>query len=246
VKRLHSANQNSTIDDACGERDDARMAQPVFDPLTTYREYPPDEMARRAAEFYAELNRRRTVREFSPRPVPRAVIDDCLRAAGTAPSGANMQPWHFVVVTDAEVKSRIRAAAEEEEREFYRHRAPQEWLDALAPLGTDEHKPFLETAPYLIAIFTQTHGIRADGGSFKHYYAHESVGIATGLLIAALHHAGLVTLTHTPSPMAFLNDLLGRPANERPFLLLVVGYPAESATVPRIGRKPLEEIATFL
>lgn len=221
------------------------MSQPAFDPLTTYREYPADEMERRAAAFYADLRRRRTVRDFSTRPVPRAVIEDCLRTAGTAPSGANMQPWHFVVVADADLKSRIRRAAEDEEREFYCRRAPQEWLDALAPLGTDEHKPFLETAPYLIAIFTQTHGLLADGRSVKHYYAQESVGIATGLLIAALHHVGLATLTHTPSPMAFLNDLLGRPAHERPFLLLVVGYPAEGATVPRITKKPLDEIATF-
>jgi len=221
------------------------MSQPTFDPLTTYHEYPADEMERRAATFYADLRRRRTVRDFSTRPVTRAVIEDCLRTAGTAPSGANMQPWHFVVVADADLKSRIRRAAEDEEREFYCRRAPQEWLDALAPLGTDEHKPFLETAPYLIAIFTQTHGLLADGRSVKHYYAQESVGIATGLLIAALHHVGLATLTHTPSPMAFLNDLLGRPAHERPFLLLVVGYPAEGATVPRVTKKPLDEIATF-
>jgi len=221
------------------------MSQPTFDPLTTYHEYPADEMERRAATFYADLRRRRTVRDFSTRPVTRAVIEDCLRTAGTAPSGANMQPWHFVVVADADLKSRIRRAAEDEEREFYCRRAPQEWLDALAPLGTDEHKPFLETAPYLIAIFTQTHGLLADGRSVKHYHAQESVGIATGLLITALHHVGLATLTHTPSPMAFLNDLLGRPAHERPFLLLVVGYPAEGATVPRITKKPLDEIATF-
>ena len=221
------------------------MSQPIFDPITTYREYPTDEMERRAAAFYADMSRRRTVRDFSTRPVPRAVIEDCLRTAGTAPSGANLQPWHFVVVADADLKSRIRRAAEDEEREFYTRRAPQEWLDALAPLGTDERKPFLETAPYLIAIFTQTHGRLADGRSMKHYYAQESVGIATGLLIAALLHVGLATLTHTPSPMAFLNDLLGCPAHERPFLLLVVGYPAEGATVPRITKKPLDEIATF-
>jgi len=221
------------------------MTQPIFDPLPSYREYPPDEMARRAAAFYADMSRRRTVRDFSSREVPQRVIEDCLRAAGTAPSGANMQPWHFVVVSGAELKSRIRHAAEEEEREFYDRRAPQEWLAALAPLGTDEYKPFLETAPYLIAIFAQVHGRLDDGRAVKHYYAQESVGIATGLLIAALHHAGLVTLTHTPSPMGFLNDLLGRPAHERPFLLLVVGYPAEGATVPRIAKKGLDEIATF-
>jgi nitroreductase len=157
-----------------------------------------------------------------------------------------LQPWHFVVVTDPEIKRKIRLAAEEEEREFYQNRAPQEWLDALAPLGTDEHKPFLETAPYLIAIFAQSYGLLPDGRRVKHYYVSESVGIATGFLITALHHAGLVTLTHTPSPMGFLNEILDRPPNERPFLLLVVGYPAENAAVPAITKKPLEEIATFL
>ena len=221
------------------------MSQPIFDPLTTYREYPTHEMERRAVAFYADLRRRRTVRDFSTRPVPQVVIEDCLRAAGSAPSGANLQPWYFVVVADADLKARIRRAAEDEEREFYARRAPQEWLDALAPLGTDEHKPFLEAAPYLIAIFTQSHGRLDDGRSVKHYYAQESVGIATGFLIAALHNAGLATLTHTPSPMRFLNELLGRPTHERPFLLLVVGYPAEGATVPRITKKPLDEIATF-
>jgi len=217
-----------------------------FVPYDQYQAYPEPEMLRRAAEFYADLRRRRTVREFDARPVPRGVIEDCLRAAGTAPSGANMQPWRFVVVTDPAIKGRLRALAEAEEREFYHGRAPQEWLDALAPLGTDEHKPFLETAPYLIAIFAQSYGVLPDGHRVKHYYAQESVGIATGLLIAALHHAGLATLTHTPSPMGFLNELLGRPENERPFLLLVVGYPAAGAQVPAITKKPLEEIATFV
>jgi nitroreductase len=221
------------------------MSQPAFDPLS-FREYPPDEMAQRASAFLADVGQRRTVRDFSNRSVPRTVIEKCVRAAGTAPSGANMQPWHFVVVSDPAVKSRIRAAAEEEERAFYQRRAPQEWLDALAPLGTDEHKPFLETAPYLIAIFAQAHGTTADGRPVKHYYVPESVGIATGMLIAALHLAGLATLTHTPSPMGFLNEILVRPANERPFLLLVVGYPAPGATVPRIVKKRLDEIATFL
>jgi nitroreductase len=221
------------------------MSQPTFDPLSGYREYPPVEMASRAAAFAADMSRRRTVRDFSSRAVPREVIEDCIRAAGTAPSGANLQPWHFVVVADAELKGRIRAAAEDEEREFYHRRAPREWLAALAPLGTDEHKPFLETAPYLIAVFAQSHGRLDDGRTVKHYYAQESVGIATGFLIAALHHAGLATLTHTPSPMGFLNELLDRPANERPFLLLVVGYPADGATVPRITKKRLDEIATF-
>ena len=203
-------------------------------------------MQRRALEFYDEVRRRRTVRAFSDRPVPRAVVETCLRAAGTAPNGANLQPWHFVVVSDPAVKRRIREAAEAEEREFYSGRAPQEWLDALAPLGTDADKPFLETAPYLIAIFAQSYGVAPDGRKVKHYYVAESVGIATGFLIAALHHAGLATLTHTPSPMGFLNEILGRPENERPFLLLVVGYPAEGVTVPAITKKTLEEIATFV
>lgn len=215
-------------------------------PLTTYHAYPVAEMQARATAFYEELRRRRTVRDFSERPVPRAILEACLRTAGTAPSGANQQPWHFVVVSDATVKTRIRQAAEAEEREFYERRASQEWLDALAPIGTDAHKPFLETAPYLIAIFAQVHGVGADGGKIKHYYVTESVGIATGLLIAALHHAGLATLTHTPSPMGFLNEILARPANERPFLLLVVGYPAENALVPAITKKSLAEIATFV
>lgn len=224
----------------------ARASPATFDPLTTYREYPADEMRRRAAAFCADMSRRRTVRDFASRPVPREVIEDCLRTAGTAPSGANMQPWRFVVVGDQDLKRQIRRAAEDEEREFYRHRAPQEWLDALAPLGTDENKPFLEAAPCLIAVFAETIGRLPDGRAVKHYYVQESVGIAAGLLIAALHHAGLATLTHTPSPMRFLNGLLGRPAHERPFLLLVVGYPAAGATVPRIARKGLDEIATFL
>jgi nitroreductase len=178
--------------------------------------------------------------------VPREVIVDCLRAAGTAPNGANMQPWHFVVVGDPSLKKQIRAEAEKEEHEFYHHRAPREWLEALAPLGTDEHKPFLETAPYLIVVFAQTYGTLPDGRRVKHYYAQESVGIATGLLITALHHAGLASLTHTPSPMRFLNGLLKRPAHERAFLILVVGYAADEARVPDISKKSIEEIATFL
>jgi len=186
------------------------------------------------------------VREFSDRPVPREVIENCLLAAGTAPNGANMQPWHFVAVSDPEIKKQIRIAAEEEELEFYQHKAPQEWLEALAPLGTDEHKPFLETAPYLLAIFAQRHGVLPDGRKVKHYYAVESVGIATGMLITAVHNAGLVSLTHTPSPMNFLNKLLDRPGHERPFLLLVVGYPADDAQVPAITKRPLNEIATFI
>jgi iodotyrosine deiodinase len=219
---------------------------PSFQPLDSYQSYPPDEMSSRATSFYAELRRRRTVREFSDRPVSRDVIENCLRAAGTAPSGANLQPWRFVVVSDPAIKHRIRIDAEKEEREFYEHKAPKEWLDALAPLGTDANKVFLETAPYLIVIFAQSYGLNADGSKVKHYYAQESVGIATGFLIAALHHAGLATLTHTPSPMGFLNEILERPSNERAFINLVVGYPADDASVPAIGKKPLDEIATFL
>lgn len=214
-------------------------------PLQSYRSYPPEEMKTRARAFRQELERRRTVRDYSPRPVERDVIEECLRAAGTAPSGANLQPWHFVVVSDPEVKKQIRIAAEKEEAAFYEERAPEEWLEALEPLGTGPEKPFLEAAPYLIAIFAQNYGLRKDGSKVKHYYASESVGIATGMLITALHNAGLATLTHTPSPMGFLNNILARPANERAFLLLVVGHPAEDARVPDIDKKPLEEIATF-
>lgn len=222
------------------------MTTPSFIPLATYEEYSADEMRQRAASFYATMDRRRSVREFSPRDVPRAVIEDCIRAAGTAPSGAHQQPWHFVVVGDAAKRHEIRIAAEREEHEFYAHRAPPEWLAALARLGTTEDKRFLDVAPYLIVVFVESHGVTPDGERVKHYYATESVGIATGLLIAALHTAGLATLTHTPSPMGFLNQLLDRPANERPFLNLVVGYPADGVTVPALERKPLDAIATFL
>lgn len=213
--------------------------------LLDFHEYEPEEMLERAEAFRREVRRRRTVREFSPRMVSRTVIEECLMAAGSAPSGANMQPWHFAVVADPGVKRRIRTAAEAEEYEFYHNRAPQEWLDALAPLGTDEHKPFLEQAPFLIVVFAQNYGLLPDGRKVKHYYAAESVGIATGILITALHHAGLATLTHTPSPMGFLNDILGRQENERPFLLLVVGYPDEAARVPDIQKKNLAEMASF-
>lgn len=221
------------------------MTKPIFTPLA-YQAYPPETMLRRAVEFHAMMLRRRTVRDYALRPVPRQVIEQCLLAAGTAPSGANLQPWHFVVVSDPGVKRQIRLAAEEEEHEFYQRRATPEWLAALAPLGTDEHKPFLEIAPYLIVIFSQPWHINAAGKKVKHYYATESVGIATGMLITAIHNAGLVSLTHTPSPMKFLNRILGRPTNERPFLLLVVGYPAEDAQVPVISKKPLREITTFI
>ena len=214
--------------------------------LPNYAEYPLAVMRERLAAFYAEVNRRRTVRDFSDRPVPRDIIEAALQAAGTAPSGANLQPWHFVVVSGADTKRRIRVAAEAEEREFYEHRASPEWLAALEPLGTDSKKPFLETAPYLIAVFLQKYGMLADGRKVKHYYPTESTGLATGILITALHHAGLVCLTHTPSPMKFLNEILGRPDSERPFLLLVTGYPAADARVPDIERKPLSEFASFI
>jgi len=217
-----------------------------FIPLSQYTEYPAEEMLVRSAAFYEQMKRRRTVRDFSSRAVQREVIEDCIRAAGTAVSGANMQPWQFVVVEDPAIKSALRIAAEKEERAFYEQKAPQEWLDALAPLGTDPNKPFLEVAPFLIAVFQERFGVLEDGRKVKHYYATESVGIATGLLIAAIHHAGLVCLTHTPSPMGFLNEVLDRPRSERPFLLLVVGYPAELATVPDITKKALTDISTFI
>ncbi len=218
------------------------------DPFVPYQDYPdyrPEEMLSRASDFHRSLSRRRSVRDFSDRPIPEGVLEQCLLAASKAPSGANLQPWHFAVVRSAQVKSRIRQAAEEEERAFYSGRAPQEWLDALAPLGTDESKPFLETAPALVAIFAQSYDLTEQGEKRKNYYVTESVGIATGFLIAALHNAGLCCLTHTPSPMKFLNQILERPSRERPFLLLVVGYPAEGVQVPSITKRSLQEIASY-
>lgn len=219
-----------------------------FVPHDDYIEYSVEEMRKRAAEFYSEIKRRRTVREFSDRPVPQDIIETCLLSAGTAPSGANLQPWQFVVVTDPDIRKTLRMEAEKEELEFYNRRAPQEWLDALAPLGTDANKEFLTRAPYLIVIFSKAYDVLPDGRKVKNYYAQESVGIATGMLITSLHHAGLATLTHTPSPMGFLNDVLGRPKNERPAMLLVVGYPEPDVQVPvkAIQKKRLEEIATFV
>ncbi len=213
-------------------------------PLAGFPDYSDEQMLQRARAFHEQLARRRTVRHFSDRPVPQAVIDECLQAAGSAPSGANLQPWHFTVVTAPELKKKIREAAEEQERHFYEHRASDEWLEALAPLGTDETKPYLEIAPCLIAIFSQPYHREPDGTKVKHYYPAESVGIATGFLIAALHDAGLATLTHTPSPMGFLNEVLERPPHERAFVLLVVGFPAPDATVPAIERKSLDEYVT--
>ena len=228
--------------------DDAATATTFLqEPLPSYREYSPERMRERAAEVYQDIARRRTVRDFDMRPVPREVIESCLMAAGTAPSGANQQPWFFSIITAPARKQRIREAAEKEEREFYGGKAPQEWLDALAPLGTDWNKPFLEEAPVLIAVFAQKYGVRPDGERFSHYYVPESVGIACGFLIAALHHAGLATLTHTPNPMSFLNKLCGRPASEKPVILLVVGYPKQGCQVPVHGgiKKPLSAIAQW-
>ncbi len=222
------------------------MDNEIFEPLTSYIEYSEDEMKKRAADFYANVKRRRTVREFSDRPVPQEVIEHCLLAAGTAPNGANKQPWHFVAVSDPVVKKKIRIAAEEEEHEFYNRRAPQDWLDDLKKFRTNENKPFLEKAPYLIGIFAQSYGLDENNNKDKHYYVKESVGIATGILITALHESGLATLTHTPSPMGFLNKVMGRPENEKAFLLLVVGYPEKGVEVPVITKKPLHKIATFI
>ncbi len=215
-------------------------------PLAVTEASSDQERESRACTFADELARRRTVRDFAPTPVSQAVIAQCLRAAGTAPSGANQQPWRFVAVADPAIKRRIREAAEAEEREFYERRAPEEWLQALGPLGTNADKPFLEIAPWLIAVFYERYGIDADGSKRKRYYPHESVGIATGLLIAALHRAGLSTLTHTPSPMGFLNKIAGRPRNEMPYLLLVVGHAAQGCFVPDIHRLPLEAYASFI
>ncbi len=219
--------------------------QPV--PLPDFQEYPVEDMRQRATAFYDLIRRRHTVREFSPRPVPRDIIDTCLRAAGTAPNGANHQPWHFAVVGDGEVKRRIRIEAEKEEAEFYAGRAGEEWLQALKPLGTDASKPFLEIAPWLICIFGARKSRSADGVLRKNYYVPESVAIATGILLTALHCSGLVTLTHTPSPMRFLNGICDRPDTEKPYILMVVGYPADTCTIPAhaMEKRPLNEIASY-
>ena len=222
------------------------MSDYPYVPLQNYTEFPLEQMRQRLSDFYEDVSRRRTVREFSDRAVPRDIIENALRAAGTAPSGANLQPWHFVVISGAETKARIRIAAEAEEKEFYEHRASAEWLAALEPLGTDTNKPFLETAPYLIAVFLQKFGRLPDGRKVKHYYPVESTGLAAGILITALHRAGLACLTHTPSPMGFLNEVLDRPKSERPFLLLVTGYPEKDAMVPDIGRKQLDDFVSFV
>ena len=217
------------------------MSDSEFVPLTHER-LPEEEMQQRAVALAAELDTRRSVRHFSPEPVPLAVLDECVRAASTAPSGAHQQPWTFALVTEPALKARIRAAAEEEERANYGGRMNDEWLDDLAPLGTDADKPFLETAPCLVILFRQAWGELPDGTRKQHYYTQESVGIAAGFLLAALHRAGLATLTHTPSPMGFLGEALGRPENEKAFLLVPVGYPAEGCEVPDLERKPLDEV----
>jgi nitroreductase len=222
------------------------MSAPKSIPLPRREPLSDAERIALAKGFADEMAQRRTVRDFAPTPVPRAVIEHCLRAAGTAPSGANQQPWRFVAVSDPALKHRIREAAEDEERAFYAHRAPDEWLQALAPLGTDADKPFLDIAPWLVAVFYERFGLDADGGKHKRYYPHESVGIACGLLIAALHRAGLATLTHTPSPMGFLNEVLQRPRNEMAYLLLVVGHPSEGCRVPDLQRLPLDAYASFV
>src|SRR5919198_6528274 len=219
---------------------------PTFIPVPKIDRGADEEIMQRAWEFFQMMQRRRTIRDFSKQPVPREVIEHCIRAAGTAPSGANLQPWHFVAVNDPNVKQEIRLAAEAEEKEFYEHRAPKAWLDALAALGTDLQKPFLEIAPWLIAVFAQPFRTLPDGTRSPTYYPLESVGIATGLLVTALHSCGLAALTHTPSPMGFLNRILGRPSHEKAFVLLVVGHPAENALVPDISRKSLEEISSFV
>ena len=213
-------------------------------PLRNFRNFDNKTMKLRSKQFYEDIKQRRTVRDFTEQSVSKSIINNCILSAGTAPSGANMQPWHFAISGRSDIRKIIREQAEKEEKEFYKRKASREWLKALEPLGTNYSKPFLETAPYLICIFVKNYGLLTDGSRVKHYYATESVGIATGILITALHNAGLATLTHTPSPMGFLNIILKRPMNERPFLLLVVGHPAEDAKVPDIKRKPLNQILT--
>ncbi len=206
-----------------------------------YREYPVEEMKQRAEAFYKDMDRRRTVRDYTDREVPLEVIENAVRTAGTAPSGAHKQPWTFVLVRDPEIRQKVREAAEVEEKESYQHRMPQTWLDDLAPLGTDWHKPFLTTCPAFIVVFAQNYAVE-EGAKKKHYYVQESVGIAVGMLIAALHNAGVATLTHTPSPMGFLGEILERPDNERAYMLLALGYPVSDCQVPDLERKGLEEI----
>ncbi len=226
------------------------VKQAQFEPLV-FKRLPYREQLARSHAFLEWMRTRRTVREFSTEPVPFELIENAIATAGMAPSGANQQPWTFVVVGDPDVKRKIRAAAEAEEKESYQHRMSDEWLEALAPLGTDWHKPHLEDAPYLIVVFRQAYGLRTDPVTgeqvkFKHYYSEESVGIAVGLLLCSLHLAGLATLTHTPNPMGFLSEILQRPPNERAYVIIPVGYPAEDTHVPVISKKPLSEIMVRL
>lgn len=217
-------------------------------PLSDYIEFSIEEMITRSAAFYTSLKRRHSIRQFSDRDVPKAVIENCIKAAGTAPSGANHQPWHFVAIHSTNIKRQVREAAEAHEQRFYEGRAGDEWLDALKPLGTDAQKPYLEHAPWLIAIFSQKKGGVNVGKKHTNYYVHESVGIATGMLITALHESGLVTLTHTPKPMTFLSEICNRPDDERPYMLIITGYPSAHATVPEhaLNKKSLDDISTFL
>jgi iodotyrosine deiodinase len=213
-------------------------------PLKDFKRLSKDEMVKRSSKFLNEMKKRRTIRNFSSKNISQKIIDNCVKTALTAPSGANMQPWHFVIVTETKIKKQIRIAVEKEEHEFYTKRATNEWLDALSILGTDEQKPFLEKAPFLIAVFAKSYNILPDGKKVKNYYVQESVGIACGILITALHNAGLTSLTHTPSPMNFLNKILNRPANEKPFMLIVTGHPSKNAKVPKIKKKSFEDCIT--
>lgn len=218
-----------------------------FAPLTPLPVYSDEERIIRSKEFFDMMAARRTVRDFKPDPVPREVIENAILAAGRAPSGANKQPWHFVAISNKEIQSRLRVAAEEEEKEFYSGRASDEWLSDLVPFATDEHKPFLEVAPWLIAVFRQPYGLDPESGDKEtHYYVHESVGLAAGMLVTSLHNSGLATLTHTPSPMGFLNQICGRPKHEKPIMLVVAGLPADCVEVPVIEKKSLSEMSTFI
>ena len=215
-------------------------------PLRNFRNFDNKTMKLRSKQFYEDIKQRRTVRDFTEQSVSKSIINNCILSAGTAPSGANMQPWHFAISGRSDIRKIIREQAEKEEKEFYKRKASREWLKALEPLGTNYSKPFLETAPYLICIFVKNYGLLMDGSRVKHYYATESVGIATGILITALHNAGLATLTHTPSPMKFLNKIFKRPDNERPFLLLVTGFADKEAKIPDIEKLPLDKISTTI
>lgn len=221
------------------------MRDPEYIPYNHVYSFEEDEALQRARQFRDELRARRTVRDYSTKPIPDGIIEACIESAGSAPNGANRQPWYFVVITDPDIKKEIRVSAEKEEKVFYGGKAPKEWIEALSHLGTDENKAFLEEAPALIAIFARNYETLTSGKKLKNYYVQESVGIATGMLISALHHCGLSSLTHTPSPMGFLNTILERPSNERAYILLVVGYAAENCRVPVISKKGLSEIASF-